>query len=385
MGPSYSKIINASSVKKIYLIISTVFFIISCNHHYYNATNKDVRNYIFYGKINGMDSGRLYLVHIDTSGNLFMPALDSANVTNSYFQFQGYIIKPEPCKIMFKNEEHLWPYTAYFILDTGITKGELFKDSMANSVITGGKQQQQFSVYNKKLFDLEVSYEKKALLYKKELKNTDSLDERFYYNKYNLILNEARANPESFVSTYLIKRNLTEEMTITDLENLYNSLANTSNYYTNDLLKLINAKKRTSLGRHAPEFKIIDNTNRTLTNETFKGKYLLLDFWASWCPPCREENHNLLKAYNKYANKGFEIISISLDQNKTDWEDAVKQDNLTWIQACDLKGARSKMDEDFGFLTIPTNFLIDKEGKIIDKNLTGMRLEEVLSKIFETN
>ena len=198
-----------------------------------------------------------------------------------------------------------------------------------------------------------------------------------------MILDEVKNYPASFVSDYVVKRNLDDQMPISYLEELYNSIDNRSNYYSNHLLTFINAKKRTQLNEPAPKFKIVDSNNQTLTNETFKGKYLLIDFWASWCGPCRDQNPYLVKAHNKYAKKGLEMISVSVDKDKQGWEDAVKHDSLTWIQVCDLKGAESKINKAFGFLTIPTNFLIDKEGKIIERNLSDERIESVLHEIFQ--
>ena len=368
------------------LLILMLFFSFACNRRYYpKGTAKNEANFSLFGKIDGIDSGTLYLEHIDTTAKLFMPALDSANFKNGFFIFQGKITNPEPCKIMLKNIDHGWSWTAFFILDSGITTAQLFKDSMANSIIMGNRLQEQFTTFNKKVSDLSVDYHNKAILFRKQSKNTDSIDSQFYHNKYELILNEVKENPKSFVSAYLVKRNLEEQMTVVDLEELYNSLENKNNYYSNYLIKLINAKQQTLLNKIAPNFKIVDSKNLTLTNATFKGKYVLIDFWASWCAPCREQNPYLVKAYNKFAGKGFEIISVSLDINKKNWEDAVKQDELIWIQACDLKGANSKIVEDFGFLTIPTNFLIDKEGRIIDKNLNDEKIENILQGIFESN
>jgi thiol-disulfide isomerase/thioredoxin len=367
------------------LSISILFFLIACNHRYYQKTSSRKENYILYGKVDGLDSGMLYLVHIDTTDKLLLPALDSVNFTNGFFLFRGEITNPEPCKLMLKDLKQGWPWTAYFILDSGITTAQLYKDSMANSVISGTDVQERFTAFNKKMLNVAIPYHKTAIKYSRESKNTDSIDSQFLKNKYDILLNEVKENPKSSVSAYLVKRNLEEQWSATNLEEIYKSLDNKNNYYSNYLLKLIIAKQQTELNKPAPKFKIVDSQNRTLTNETFKGKYLLIDFWASWCPPCREENPYLVKAYKKFEDKGFEIVSISLDKNKKNWEDAVKQDSLSWIQVCDLKGSKSKIVEDFGFLTIPTNFLINREGRIIEKNLSGERIENVLQEAFKAN
>lgn len=371
---------------KIVLPILLVFLLFGCSRgHFPQTTAKNNGSYTLFGKIDGLDSGTLYLRHKDNTGQLFMPSLDSTYLKNGFFIFQGKITNPEPCKIMVKDLDDRWPWSKYFILDSGITTAQLFKDSMYNSVITAGKLQTQFTEFNNKIFNLDTAYQKKADQYRKESKNTDSLDSQYNQKKYALILSEVRNYPGSIVTAYLVKRNLDEEMSIPYLEELYRSLDNKNNYYSKDLLTVINGKKQTQLNRPAPKFQIVDNDNRTLTNETFKGKYLLIDFWASWCVPCREQNPFLVKAYNKFASKGLEIISISVDKNKQAWQDAVKHDKLAWIQVCDLKGAASKINRDFGFLTIPTNFLIDKEGVIIDRNLSDERIENVLLGIFGKN
>jgi len=368
-----------------FFILLIVFSLACSRHQYSQKISKKEGSYTLLGKIDGLDSGVLYLQHSDTAGHIIfdMPELDSTNIKSGFFLFKGKIASPEPRKIMVKNLEQGWKWTKFFILDTGITTAQLYADSMYSSVVIGNELQTQFATFNNKLFDLDTAYQKTAVVYRKEAKNTDSLDSQYTQAKYALILKEVKTYPASFVSAYLVKRNLDEQMPISYLEELYNSIDNKNNHYSNALLTFIKAKKQTQLNKPAPSFKIIDSKNRTLTNETFKGKYLLIDFWASWCAPCREQNPNLVKAYNKYARKGLEMISVSVDKNKQEWEDAVKHDSLTWIQACDLKGAESKIDKDFGFLTIPTNFLIDKEGKIIDRNLSDERIEKVLHGIFQ--
>jgi thiol-disulfide isomerase/thioredoxin len=114
---------------------------------------------------------------------------------------------------------------------------------------------------------------------------------------------------------------------------------------------------------------------------SFKGKYFLLDFWASWCGPCRRENPNVVKAYRQYHNKGFDILGVSLDDSKDDWLKAIKKDGLSWTQVSDLKGWKNEAATLYGIQGIPMNFLIDKEGKIIAKNLRGQDLEKRLAEV----
>lgn len=113
-----------------------------------------------------------------------------------------------------------------------------------------------------------------------------------------------------------------------------------------------------------------------------RGKYVLLDFWASWCVPCREENPFVVKAYEKYKSKNFEIFAISLDTEKGNWLEAIKKDNLTWVHGSDLKGQNNSAAEVYGVQGIPANYLIDPDGFIIAKDLRGVDLEKELEKIF---
>ncbi len=140
--------------------------------------------------------------------------------------------------------------------------------------------------------------------------------------------------------------------------------------------------KTTGIGKTAPEISLPDPTGKTQTLSSFRGKIVLLDFWAGWCAPCRRENPNLVEAYRKYHDKGFEIYQVSLDKTKPEWEAAIKQDGLNWIHVSDLKYWGSPIAKKYGIESIPANFLLDREGKILAVNLRGAALEEELSKLF---
>ncbi|MEW6467922.1 MAG: TlpA disulfide reductase family protein [Bacteroidota bacterium] len=135
-------------------------------------------------------------------------------------------------------------------------------------------------------------------------------------------------------------------------------------------------------GAVAPDFTVQDENGKNISLSSFKGKVVLLDFWASWCGPCRKENPNLVAAYEKYHKRGLEIFGVSLDREKAKWLQAVKQDNLTWKHGSELKEWQSSFVPLYEIQAIPMSFLIDAEGKIIAKNLRGPDLEKKLAEIF---
>ena len=138
-----------------------------------------------------------------------------------------------------------------------------------------------------------------------------------------------------------------------------------------------------TIGQKAPELAFQNPEGKTLKLSDLKGKVVLIDFWASWCRPCRMENPNVVKAYNKYHEKGFEIFSVSLDKDKAAWVNAIKQDGLVWAyHVSDLLYWQSQAAQIYGVRSIPATFLIGKDGKIIAKNLRGEALEQALEQIF---
>ncbi|SER49006.1 Thiol-disulfide isomerase or thioredoxin [Pedobacter rhizosphaerae] len=149
------------------------------------------------------------------------------------------------------------------------------------------------------------------------------------------------------------------------------------------LAERLTVLKRSSIGEQMLNFTQNDVNGIPVNFASFKGKYVLVDFWASWCGPCRAENPNVLKAYNTYKDKNFTVVGISLDDKGENWKKAIKDDNMPWTQLSDLKGWKNEVSQYYGINGIPSTLLVDPQGKIIAKDLRGEILNKKLRELFE--
>ncbi|MEJ7679694.1 MAG: TlpA disulfide reductase family protein [Segetibacter sp.] len=194
-----------------------------------------------------------------------------------------------------------------------------------------------------------------------------------------------KAKPASPVTPFIIYVTSPVDNNINGLETRYNALkpAVKETLYGREIAKLIASSKIGLEGTQAVDFTQNDTANNPVSLSSFKGKYVLVDFWASWCGPCRHENPAVVAAYNQFKNKNFTILSVSLDQNKDKWKQAIQADNLTWTHVSDLKYWQNEVAQMYRIQSIPANMLIDPTGKIIARNLRGDALYEALGKLLK--
>jgi thiol-disulfide isomerase/thioredoxin len=273
-----------------------------------------------------------------------------------------------------------------FYLEKGntIVKGT---DSMATAMISGTKAQSENLEYHSKMDPWQAKYQQLVARYFKakaakdtlELKQI-SIDGKPIAGKMESTLDDfIFSHPDSYVSADLVLGNKMMVIDVVKFEPIYKALSPR-------VLSSFSGKKITDKFLKAKQFAVGKNIDFTLPDKdgkefklsSLKGKYVLVDFWASWCVPCRAENPHLLKAYNELKSKNFEIVGVSLDDKKASWLQAVEIDKMPWTQVSDVKGFKTEVAVRYGITAIPQNVLLDPQGNVIAKDLRG---EDVNTKI----
>lgn len=348
-----------------------------------NASSTDT-SFTLSGKISGLDSGWVYLINRQTgSANM-----DSARIQQGAFTYEGKVDSPT-FYLLGIEQDGQKQFRLGFFLQNGKISITGSKDSLDKAKVQGSATQDEYIAYQdgrKSLDDEENRLNESYMQFRAtgNQKGMDSLMKVFKgmdeQNK-DYVRNYVKAHPSSYVSAFEVYQNFSYNPEAAELDSLYTQM-NTgiqSSYYGQKIKKALDIARKTAIGQSAPEFTQNDAAGKPLSLSSLKGKYVLVDFWASWCGPCRAENPNVVKAYKKYHPKGFDILGVSLDEDKDKWLEAVKKDHLDWNQVSDLQGWKNSVAGLYGVQAIPMNFLLDKDGKIIAKGLRGEDLEEKLA------
>ena len=210
-------------------------------------------------------------------------------------------------------------------------------------------------------------------------------------DRYMALAKEKQEYSAELIRTYEVNLATFQLVSALDKDNqleLKDSLAQALNkkypglFYIEDLVASMEKARATAVGVAAPEIHLPNPDGKIVTLSSLKGNVVLVDFWAQWCKPCRMENPNVVKAYNKYKDKGFTVYGVSLDRTKEKWVQAIEEDGLTWTHVSDLQYFNSVAAQTYGVASIPFSILLDRDGKIIAKNLRGKALEDALEEHF---
>ncbi|RUA11949.1 MAG: hypothetical protein DSY83_15715 [Flavobacteriia bacterium] len=327
-----------------FLII--VFFLTSCNQ-------ERKSDFSINGTTNELKNGTVLYLYDASKEKI----IDSVRVQNNKFNFKTNL-QNYPIPAVLKNKDNslykrLWLENKRMIFNASNRNFE-------NAEILGS--------------DSEIKYDN---LYKA----VDTLPRK---EREKLLTKFIKSNSDNVLGSYVLAEwyiSLKKEQT----EPLFNQFSenNKNSVYGKEIRKYIESNQNPKIGEKYVDFESTDQYGKKKKLSELKGKLTLLEFWASWCAPCRKDNKNLVDYYVEYKSLGFEIFQVSLDDNKEQWLEAIKEDNLNWTNVSELKGWKNNGAMIYGINLLPTNYLIDENGIIISKDLRGEELKQKIKEILE--
>ncbi|WP_417867918.1 redoxin domain-containing protein [Xanthomarina gelatinilytica] len=349
--------------------------------------------FIINGKIDGPSKN--YKAKLISFNNNKEVILDSTTVVDGKLTLKGNVDSPDLHYLAIDGLAGFMP----IMVENEKMEVTLYKDSLQRSLVKGSKENDLLKIYHDDSEMLKMKNAKFGRKYRTAQEDSDSLKMEETKAEFNKLIEETNAK-----HIEIIKNNPDLVTSAAILGNLYNAKAiskeeaksifsNFSKEVTSskfgELVNKLLSKASTEVGNVAPDFSAPNPDGKLITLSDIKGKVTIIDFWAAWCGPCRKENPNVVKVYEKYHDKGLEIIGVSLDGTpnqkdpKAAWMDAIEKDNLTWHQVSNLSYFNDPIAKLYSIQAIPATYILDSEGVIVAKNLRGDALEAKIAELLD--
>ena len=355
-------------------------------------------NYTVKGKIGNYNAPAvIYLQYIENEDIVSL----STKLKNGSFSFSGMLNEPLSGRLVLLpeggeiNNGRRYEQTFALILapeTIEVNSPDMLQNAVVSGSVVNEEQQQLNRILEQAHSELMALVTEARSASPEQMADTqylDSIEERYDFlskQPENRLVDFVNTHPQSFVSLLAISNLMNDPESVATANALFNTLDTKlkNTRFGKDIEQYLTSHAYTSIGSPAPDFTQNDVSGKPVSLSDFKGKYVLIDFWASWCGPCRKENPSLVRTYQRYKNKNFEILGVSLDQgDRAAWLRAIERDQLTWPQVSDLKGWQNEVAKQYNVTQIPQNLLLDPNGIIIAKNLRGSDLDAKLFEIFK--
>jgi len=366
-------------MKKIFFVLLAILFL---NIH---AQAQDSA-FVINGNLEKIKDGTIFL-NIYKDAETFR---DSAVIKDGKFHFSGFVSSPFFASLTMPDRKN--DYFTFYVEPTTIQvtgRGDSLtlltvKGSSLNSDDKLLKERMKaiskWEAGNSKIY--EEAYKKQN---RKVMDSLDQVDFDILAAKRKVVSAFVKENPKSMRSAMAVLENYGYYAEASDVEPLYNELDKKikNSAKGKEIKNMIDTYARVAIGKTAPDIIQFTPDSSKLSLSSLKGKYVLIDFWASWCGPCRRENPNVVAAFNQFKDKGFTVFGVSYDTKKAAWLKAIATDHLDWKQVSDLNGWKNSTSDQYGIKAIPSNVLINRNGVIIAKNIFGEKLVKKLHEVMD--
>ena len=358
-----------------------------------NSFDKKKDKYTIKGNVQGFEDGTK--VYINEQGEQGFVKIDSTEIKGGTFEFKGSATEPD---IKFLELGTTEEFVVPFILENGEIKVTYDKAKPEDSKVVGTKNNDYLAAYNTEAFKLQKAardfqeQNNEKMMQAQQTQDMATMESLMAeYNKFGEEIKKQNKdyvskNKDAYISLLLLEQ-LTASQAITseEFKTYYDALDSTlkTTKKGKELAEKLATMEKVAVGKMAPDFSAPNPEGKMVSLKESLGKVTIIDFWAAWCGPCRQENPNIVALYNKYKDQGLAIIGVSLDKDAEAWKKAIADDNLTWTQVSNIKHWQDPIAKEYNVQSIPAMFVLDASGKIVAKDLRGAELDAKIAELLK--